>query len=162
VDRPRRNDHRGDARRRAAAAPGEDADEPDLRQVQPYGTVLAMTPSAQDKLGKLLRMLSSDKDGEVLAATAAIKRTLANEGLDIHSLADALCRPAPRSEAPYETTGWSDDRANSTDWYSVACQCEAHGAFLNLREQQFISDMVFWTRYARPSERATGLAAHHP
>jgi hypothetical protein len=33
VDRPRRNDHRGDARRRAAAAPGEDADEPDLRQV---------------------------------------------------------------------------------------------------------------------------------
>ena len=50
-----------------------------------------MTPSTQDRLGKLLRMLSSDKDGEVLAATAAIKRTLATEGLDIHSLADALC-----------------------------------------------------------------------
>jgi hypothetical protein len=111
-----------------------------------------MTPSGQDKLGKLLRLLSSDKDGEVLAATAAIKRTLAIEGLDIHSLADALCRPQPRVEArtqraPHET---ADD---TTDWHSVACECEAHGNVLNLREQQFVLDMVTWTRHARPSER---------
>jgi len=119
-----------------------------------------MTPSAQDRVGKLLRMLSSDKDGEVLAATAAIKRTLANEGLDIHSLADALCQPAPRAEAktqraPHDTPDWRDDwpDANTTDWHSVACECEAHGATLNLREQKFISDMVAWTWHARPSER---------
>jgi hypothetical protein len=126
--------------------------------MQPYGTVLAMTPSAQDRLGKLLRMLSSDKDGEVLAATAAIKRTLANEGLDIHNLADALCKPAPRAEAraaPHHAPDWRDDEpaADTTDWHSVARECEAHGAILNLREQKFVSDMVVWTRYARPSER---------
>jgi hypothetical protein len=119
-----------------------------------------MTPSAQDRLGKLLRMLSSDKDGEVLAATAAIKRTLATEGLDIHSLADALCQPAPRAEAkaqraPHDTPEWRDDwrGADTTDWHSVACECAAHGATLNLREQKFVSDMVAWTWHARPSER---------
>ena len=119
-----------------------------------------MTPSAQDKLSKLLRMLSSDKDGEVLAATAGIKRTLATEGLDIHSLADALCQPAPRAEAkaqraPHETRDWRDDwpGADTTDWHGVACECEAHGATLNLREQKFVSDMVAWTWHARPSER---------
>jgi hypothetical protein len=107
-----------------------------------------MTPSAQDRLGKLLRMLSSDRDGEVLAATAAIKRTLATEGLDIHNLADALCQPTPRADAKAH---WPE--ADSTDWHSVACECEAHGATLNLREQKFVSDMVAWTWHARPSER---------
>ena len=109
-----------------------------------------MTPSAQDRLGKLLRMLSSDKDGEVLAATAAIKRTLANEGLDIHSLADALCQPAPRAEKAQRAT---HDTPDTTNWHGVACECAAHGATLNLREQKFVSDMVAWTWHARPSER---------
>jgi hypothetical protein len=62
--------------------------------MQPYGTVLAMLKP--EKLGKLLRLQSSDKDGDALAATAAIKRTLATEGLGIHGLADALCHPALR------------------------------------------------------------------
>ena len=76
-----------------------------------------MTPSAQDRLGKLLRMLSSDKDGEVLAATAAIKRTLATEGLDIHSLADVLCQPAPRAEKAQRAT---HDTPDTTNWHGVA------------------------------------------
>ena len=119
-----------------------------------------MTPSAQDWLGKPLRMLSSDKDGEVLAGAAASKRTLANEGLDIHSLGDALCQPAPRAEAkaqraPQDTPDWPDDwpSTDTTNWHSVACEREAHGATLNPREQKFVSDMVAWTRHARPSER---------
>jgi hypothetical protein len=119
-----------------------------------------LKPSAQDKLGKLLRMFSSDKDGEVLAATAAIKCTLATEGLDIHSLADALCQSAPRAEAkarraPHDTPDWRDDwpGGDTTDWHSVACECEAHGATLNLREQKFVTDMVSWMRRATPTER---------
>jgi hypothetical protein len=114
-----------------------------------------MTPAVQDKLGKLLRLLSSDKPGEVVAAASAIMRTLATEGLDIHSLADALCRPARRAEAkaqraPRET---ADDCADTTDWHSVACECEAHSAALTAREHKFVSDMVTWTMRARPSER---------
>jgi hypothetical protein len=107
-----------------------------------------MTPSAQ--LKKLVRLLSSDKDGEVLAASVAIKRTLATEGLDIHSLADALCQPTPRAEGKTQSASTS---AEDTDWHSVACECEAYGACLNLREQKFVTDMVAWTAGATPSER---------
>ena len=39
------------------------------------------------KLGKLIRLLSSDKDGEVLGAVGAIKRTLKSANLDVHDLA---------------------------------------------------------------------------
>ena len=39
------------------------------------------------KLGKMIRMLASDCDGDVIAAARAIKRTLRSEGLDIHALA---------------------------------------------------------------------------
>ncbi len=44
------------------------------------------------RLGKLIRMLSSDKVGEVAAAAAALKRTLPSHGLDIHGLADLVDR----------------------------------------------------------------------
>jgi len=40
-----------------------------------------------DRLGKLLRMLASSHNGEVVATVEAIKRTLANSGTDIHALA---------------------------------------------------------------------------
>jgi hypothetical protein len=43
-----------------------------------------------EQLGKLVRLLASDKDGEVIAAAAAIKRTLASRDRDIHDLADAV------------------------------------------------------------------------
>jgi hypothetical protein len=39
------------------------------------------------KLGRSIRMLSSDKDGDVLAAAAGILRLLASCGADIHALA---------------------------------------------------------------------------
>jgi hypothetical protein len=46
-------------------------------------------PSAalSKKLGKLIPVLSSDKDGEVLAAVRAISGAIAAEGLDWHDLA---------------------------------------------------------------------------
>jgi hypothetical protein len=58
-----------------------------------------VTPAANDKLGKLIRMLSPDRDGEVLAAASAIRRTLAAEGSDIHALGDTLCPGAARGGA---------------------------------------------------------------
>lgn len=38
-----------------------------------------MDGATADRLGKLLRLLSTDKDGEALAALGAIKRTLESE-----------------------------------------------------------------------------------
>lgn len=49
-----------------------------------------MTAPIPPKLGSLLRLLASNSDGEVLAAVAAIKRSLAASGHDFHALAEAL------------------------------------------------------------------------
>src|SRR5688572_3970247 len=52
----------------------------------------ALAPIAL-RLGQLIRLLSSDKDGEVVAAVRAIDRTLKAAGADIHALADLVERP---------------------------------------------------------------------
>ena len=44
----------------------------------------------RDKLMKLIRLLSSDKDGEKLGAIAGIERILKANGLSFHELAGAL------------------------------------------------------------------------
>src|SRR5262249_18988214 len=44
------------------------------------------------KLGKMIRMLASDRDGDVIAAARAIKRALRSEG-QIHVLAEGIEQP---------------------------------------------------------------------
>ena len=108
-----------------------------------------MTPAATDKLGKLIRLLSSDRDGEVLAAASAIKRTLAAEGSDIHALADTLCRLQPQRREESRRPRHED----SNDWHGIACECQEHGGRLNQREQNFVADMVAWTACATPTDK---------
>jgi hypothetical protein len=38
------------------------------------------------------------------------------------------------------------------NWRSIACECEAHGTTLNLREQRLVSE-VAWTARTAPAER---------
>jgi hypothetical protein len=110
-----------------------------------------VTPAASDKLGKLIRMLSSDKDGEVLAAALAIKRTLAAEGSDIHALADALCRrQLQRKEEPRRPP---PPPPREDRWHDMACECQAHSERLSQREQNFIGDMVGWTAFREPTQK---------
>src|SRR5262245_348634 len=64
------------------------------------------------QFGKLLRLLASDKDGEVIAAVAAIKRTLASRSLDFHDLADAIDaglqqRPIGKANPPSRRPGFA-------------------------------------------------------
>jgi putative protein kinase ArgK-like GTPase of G3E family len=47
------------------------------------------TPLEQ-KLGTFIRMLASERDGEVVAAARAIVRTLKAAGADIHVLAERV------------------------------------------------------------------------
>jgi len=50
------------------------------------------------KLDPLIRRLASDKDGEIVACVAAMKRQLAKAGLNFHDLADRLTAPEPAAE----------------------------------------------------------------
>ena len=60
----------------------------------------------ETRLARLIPRLGSDRDAEVLAAVAAIRRTLDRDGRDLHDLADRLTAApeggtaAPRPAAP--------------------------------------------------------------
>ena len=136
-----------------------------LQDVRPPGAVLevnALAPIA-GKLGKLIRLLSSDKDGEVLATVHAINRTLHGENLDIHALADGLtgANGHPGSELKYTEedmqtaylSGRDDGRreaernggfysVDEPTWHEIACECRVHINRLRDREREFVEDMV--------------------
>jgi len=50
----------------------------------------AISAETASKLGKLVRRLRSDRDGERLATITAIERTLASANLDLNDFADAV------------------------------------------------------------------------
>jgi hypothetical protein len=102
-----------------------------------------LSPIAE-KLGKLVRMLTSDHDGEVVAAARSINRALKSAGLDIHVLAAVI-----------EHSGMNNTKPNVPTWHSVACECAAHPERLQSeKERAFIADMVVWTRLrGEPTER---------
>jgi hypothetical protein len=81
--------------------------------------VNALAPVAE-KLGNLIRLLSSDRDGEVGAALEAIKRTLKNANLSFHGLA----------------TEFVDDMVKRT----------AHGGELTEKQGQRLHDIWTGTR----------------
>lgn len=70
-----------------------------------------MADTLSARLAKFMRLLSSDKDGEVIAAAGAIRRVLLAADLDIHDLADVIersnigntapARPQPRPRYSY-------------------------------------------------------------
>jgi hypothetical protein len=134
-----------------------------------------------DKLGKFRRLLTSDRDGEVVAAARAIVRTLEGAGADIHDLADNIgAMPANgkrfteadareiyergvdagRRDAeqaqPATFHNVDDDRP---PWHAIACECAAHlDRLRDQREKVFVADMVGWTtRGGEPTEKQAKL-----
>jgi hypothetical protein len=122
----------------------------------------ALAPIA-GKLGKLIRLLSSDKDGELLGAVYAIRRTLQTEKLDIHALADGLTGVNGHNDSERKYTeqdmrlayasGRDDGRkeaernggfhsVDEASWHQIACECQKHVDQLRDREKEFVGDMV--------------------
>ncbi len=66
------------------------------------------------KLDPLVRRLASDKDGEVVACVAAMKRQLAKAGLDFHDLADRLT--APEAAAEDDAPAVFSDYGAAVEW----------------------------------------------
>jgi hypothetical protein len=133
----------------------------------------ALTPIA-NKLGKALRMLASDRDGDVIAAARAIGRLLRNEGLDIHALAEGIEKPngGVLTEAEMKklyNAGYDaglcaaenkhhgpNDFANvdgTPCWHEIALFCQQHGDHLRDKEREFINDMASRTVWCEPTEK---------
>ena len=101
------------------------------------------------RLGKLIRLLSSDRPGEVVAAAGAINRALRAAGLDIHRLADVVER-SPL--VPGQTPPTPRDDSTAGDWRAMRRFCAGHDALLSAREKEFIADIKRWRGRLTPKQ----------
>jgi hypothetical protein len=98
-------------------------------------TALATIETA--KLAKLIRLIfGSDQPGEITAAVAAVRRTLAAADLDAHWLADVVERGAAPIAVPVADDD-GDDR--SSVWFAYHRRWS-----LSPRDRQFIERLTTW------------------
>ena len=126
----------------------------------------------EERVASLVRLLASDKDGEILAATAALKRTLASAGTDIHGLAHGIENLGKSTVVPDEIKKkiWdaavqhTENRLHGADdfidssgkptWQSVALYCQRNIDRLAPKHHDFINKVASQTVYDRePTER---------
>jgi hypothetical protein len=81
-------------------------------------------------LGKLIPLLASNHDGEVVATARAIDRVLKSGGRDWHDLAALICLPM------------SELRHRNADWRRDARFCAGHAKRLTERELDFIGTLA--------------------
>jgi hypothetical protein len=126
----------------------------------------------EQRIAMVIRLLASDKDGEILAATAALKRTLHSAGTDIHGLAHGIENLGKSTVVPDEIKKkiWdaavqhTENRLHGADdfinadgkptWQSVALYCQRNKQRLDTRHHDFIDKVASQTVYDRePTER---------
>jgi hypothetical protein len=90
-----------------------------------------------DRLAKLLGMLGSSHDGEVINAGRAADQLVRSSGLtwfDIIATPKQLRAPTPE---PDDDLGWRD----------IIAFCRAHSYRLSIRERDFIRSLERWRGY---------------
>jgi hypothetical protein len=125
-----------------------------------------------DKLKRFVRLLSSDRDGEVVAAARAIMRTLNNAKLDVHALADAIGNGSGLTESEmrklYDAGFTAGKHAaengpmfrsvnldDEPGWHDIACECAKHPhRMYGEHERNFVSKMMRKTVHGgEPTEK---------
>jgi hypothetical protein len=94
------------------------------------------------RLKKLLLMLSSDRDGEVVNAARLIGSTLRDSGHDWHDLACALTE-SPKAK-PYQQSARDHDHYADGDWRMMRAHCLANMHLVRSREYDFLVDLDRW------------------
>jgi hypothetical protein len=145
--------------------------------------VLAMSainePIAK-RIGTLFRMLSSDFEGEVLGAVAAMKRLFKAERLSFHDIATVIescngeieerkysdadaeiifnrgvekgrVEEARKKEQTFPADFYDVD--GHPRWNAIAMFCQKNYQRLGPKEQEFVDDMAGSTMWRAPSER---------
>jgi hypothetical protein len=100
-----------------------------------------MIRSIAPRLKKLLLMLSSDREGEVVNAARLIGSTLQGAGHDWHDLAGALTDSTIPPRARAASPGCDPD---AVDWHEQQVFCLEHRRLLRGRELEFITDLAHW------------------
>ncbi|MEG8220119.1 hypothetical protein OSJ57_05715 [Sphingomonas sp. HH69] len=97
------------------------------------------------KLAKLIPMLGSNHDGEIVGTAKAIRRTLENGGLDLHALAEAIGNPPVVYRT--EPARAEPSRSHQMD----ARRCLQSGIVWKPHEAEFLRQMASALR--RPTEK---------
>ena len=125
----------------------------------------------EEKIADRVRMLASDKPGEVVAAANALKLILASAGTDMNGLAHAIENLGKNTEVSKDQMKkiWDAavqhtenrlhgaDEFRSTDgkptWQSVALFCQRNKHRLRPQTHEFVDKMASQTVYGRePTE----------
>jgi hypothetical protein len=93
-------------------------------------TVITLPSSTASRVGQLVRLLGSDRAGEVVAAASAITRTLATAGADMHQLAHVAERGLR------QTPTFSPEANSNVD--DIVAFCSFPGNRLSDGERRFI------------------------
>src|SRR5262249_48172591 len=123
---------------RQSAAPGFEVRSAHLRVAMHVGRRRArnMTPAPvtiAPTIGKLLRLLGSDKDGEGVAPPRPLRRVLQGAGLGLHDRAGMV--------------EGSDERA----WRKMVRHCRSKGDRLSAKARDFVDSLMRWR--GKPTER---------
>jgi hypothetical protein len=132
----------------------------------------------EEKIARVILLLGSNEDGEVIAAVGGLKRLLASAGTDLHGLASAIEKLGKMnsiglSKAEVEKVfhagyakGVEDtenklhgiDEFRSADgkpaWEAVALYCQRNKERLAIKHHEFVDDMASRTPWGRePTEK---------
>ena len=132
----------------------------------------ARKKTLEEKIADRVRMLASDKPGEVVAAANALKSILTSAGTDINGLARAIENLGKNAEVSKDQMKkiWdaavqhTENRLHGTDefrstdgkptWQSVALYCQRNKRRLRPQTHEFVDKMAAQTVWNRePSER---------
>jgi hypothetical protein len=131
----------------------------------------ALTPIA-NKLAACIRMLSSDKDGDIVNAARGLVRMLKGAGADIHALAERVenanggeltdAEMRKLYDAGYQAgmravenkhVGDFHNVDGTPSWHEIARFCQQNSDRLRPNERQFIDDVTSRTVWREPTER---------
>jgi hypothetical protein len=98
------------------------------------------------RIAKLLRLLASDKPGELVASVQALRRVLGSANLDLHDFANVV-EFAARREAPQVASATADD----DDAREMIKCCRECPDLLSAKELTFVRSMAKW--HGQPTER---------
>jgi hypothetical protein len=109
---------------------------------------MRISETALSRIGKLIRLLGSDKPGEAIGAVHAIRRTLAGAGLDLHDLARIIESNGGDLKAV------SRMASDSLDWQRLAVRLlREHGDELSEKEAAFVDTMSVWDDMPSPKQQ---------
>ena len=129
----------------------------------------------EERIADVIRLLASDKDGDVIAAACALKRVLASAGTDINGLANGIENLGKAEKKAAEMLAqerkkiWdtavqhTENRLHGADvfisadgkpsWQSVALFCQRNKHRLRPQTHEFVDKMASQTVYGRePTE----------